>query len=100
MQWCSTCDQKPFAQQVQLLPSFQNIASSMPECFSTTSKASFREFAVPGRLKWLDTSGSSQAWVPSGQQFREADAGMFGAFAPNRLCVFRAKPDWKRALAC
>jgi hypothetical protein len=21
MQWCSTCDQKPFAQQVQLLPS-------------------------------------------------------------------------------
>jgi hypothetical protein len=22
MQWCSTCNQKPFAQQVQLLPSF------------------------------------------------------------------------------
>src|SRR3984885_15709441 len=61
VQWCSTSNRKPFPHQVRLLQSFQKIARSIPECFSSTSKTSFREFAVIGRLKWLHTSGSSQA---------------------------------------
>jgi hypothetical protein len=85
MQWCSTSNQKPFAQQVWLLQSFQNVARSIPKCFSSTSRTSFREFAVVGRLKWLHTSESSQAWeyLPVSSSVKRKQECLVCALAPE-----------------
>jgi hypothetical protein len=60
MQWCSTCDQKPFAQQVQLLPS--SSVKRMQECLA-------RSRQIADALAETSHTSNTFAWRPRDGRF-------------------------------